>query len=81
MYNFNNRKAITKMKLSSHNLAVNSAKCYNLQEDIKICKICEKKRTENEIHMIFSCNKYDNIRRKAFSDINEVDNIKLQNRK
>ena len=34
------------MKLSSHNLAVNSAKCYNLQEDIKICKICEKKRTE-----------------------------------
>ena len=25
-----------------------------------------------------SCNKYDNIRRKAFNDINEVDNIKLQ---
>ena len=25
---------------------------------------------------MFSCNKYDNIRRKAFNDINEVDNIK-----
>ena len=44
---------------------------------MKICKNCEKK-IENEIHIIFSCNKYDNIRSKAFNDINEVDNIKLQ---
>ena len=28
--------------------------------------------------MIFSCDKYDKVRRKAFNDINEVDNIKLQ---
>ena len=28
--------------------------------------------------MIFSCNKYDNIRRKSFNDVNEVDSIKLQ---
>ena len=33
---------------------------------------------ENEIHIIFSSNKYDNIRRKAFNYINEVDNMKLQ---
>ena len=33
---------------------------------------------EDKIHKIFSCNKYDNIRRKAFTDINEVGNIKLQ---
>ena len=45
---------------------------------MRICKNCEKKETEDEIHIIFSCNKYDNIRRKAFNDINKVDNIKLQ---
>ena len=45
---------------------------------MKICKNCEKKEIENEIHIIFSCNKYDNIRKKAFNNINEVDNIKLQ---
>ena len=33
---------------------------------------------ENEIHIIFSCNKYDNIRRRAFNNINDVDNIKQQ---
>ena len=45
---------------------------------MKICKNCEKKEIEDEIHTIFSCNKYDNIRKKAFNDINKVVNIKLQ---
>ena len=38
----------------------------------------KKKEIEDEIHIIFSCNKYDNNQRKAFNDINKVDNIKLQ---
>ena len=45
---------------------------------MKICKNCEKTDIENEIHIIFSCNNYDNILSKAFNDINKVDNIKLQ---
>ena len=44
---------------------------------MKICKNCEKKQIENEIH-IFSCKKYDSIRRKAFNNINEVDDINQQ---
>ena len=78
LHSFNNRNAITKMRLSSHNFAINTTKWYNLQEDIKICKNCEKKGIQNEIHIIFSCNRYNNIQRKAFNDIYEVDNIKLQ---
>ena len=78
LHNFNNRNAIMKIRLSSHNFTINTTKWYNLQEDIKICKNFEKKEIENEIRIIFSCNKYDNIRRKAFNDINEVDSIKLQ---
>ena len=33
---------------------------------------------ENEIEMIFNCNKYDNIRMKPFNDINKVDDINFQ---
>ena len=44
----------------------------------KICKNCEKKKIEDVIHIIFICNKYDNIWSEAFNDINEMDNIKLQ---
>ena len=32
---------------------------------MKIFKNCEKKEIENEIHIIFSCNKYDKFQRKA----------------
>ena len=45
---------------------------------MKICKYCEKKEIENEIYIIFSCNKYDKIRSKVINTINGVDNIKLQ---
>ena len=76
MHKFNNRNAITKIRLSSHNLAINTTKWYNLEEDINICKNCEKKEIENEVPIIFSCNRYDNIRGKAFNDIRgEVNNI------
>ena len=75
--NVNHRNAITKIRLSFHNFAINSTKWYNHQEEIKIFKNCKKKEIGDEIYIIFSCNKYDNIRRKAFNDINEVNNIKL----
>ena len=44
LHNFTNRNAITKIRLLSHNFAINTTKWYNLQEDMKICKNCEKKR-------------------------------------
>ena len=75
---FNNRIAITKITLSSHNLAINTSKRYKLHEDMKIYKNCKRKEIENEIYMIFSCDKYDKIWKKTFKDLNEVDNIKLQ---
>ena len=38
----------------------------------------KKREIKDEIHVFFSSNKYDNIQRKAFNDIYEVDNINLQ---
>ena len=46
-----------------------TTKWYNFQEDMKICKTCEKKGMANVIHTIFSCNRHDNIRRKTFIDM------------
>ena len=45
---------------------------------MKIANNCEKKKIEDEIHIIFSRNKFDNIRWKEFNDINVVDNNKSQ---
>ena len=77
LHNFNNTNAITKIRLLSRNFPINTTKWYNLQENMKFSKNCEKKQMQNGINIIFSCNKYDNNRMKAFNNINEVDNIKL----
>ena len=78
LHNFTNRNAITKIRLLSHSFTIITTKWYNLREEMRICKNCEKKETEDEINIIFGCNIYDNIRRKAFNIINKMDNIKLR---
>ena len=47
LHNFNNRNVITKVGLPSHNFAINTTKSYNLQEEMKIRKNCEKKKRRN----------------------------------
>ena len=37
--NYGNRDAITKLRLSSHNLAINTARWYNLPDHQKICTV------------------------------------------
>ena len=36
--NYDNGVAITKLRLSSHNLTINTAKLYELPDDQKICR-------------------------------------------
>ena len=52
-------------------------KRYNLQFDMKIYINCEKKVIENEIEIIFSCDKYDNIPMKP-SNVDEI-NFQTEN--
>ena len=44
--NINNRNVTTKIMVSSHNFAINTNKCYNLQGDMKNCKNCERKEIQ-----------------------------------
>ena len=66
MNNFNNMITVTKIRLSSHKFVISTIKWYNLQEDMKICKNCERKEIGNEIHMIFSCDKMTTVEGKHF---------------
>ena len=45
---------------------------------MKVCKNCQKKEVENEAGMILSCDKCDNIWRKAFIDIKKVNDFNFQ---
>ena len=65
--------------LSSHNLAINTAKWYKLPDDQKICRYCLRNYIENEIHVIFDCDNYNALRQDTFKKIKAVDNIELDN--
>ena len=44
LHNFTYRNAITKISFSSQNFTINTTKWYNLQEEMKVCQNCEKKK-------------------------------------
>ena len=73
---FNIRNAITKRRFSSYTLI--GIICRKVRH---FAKIVRKKKIKNEIRMIFSCDKYDKIRRKTLNGINKVHKINLQTRK
>ena len=50
---YDNRVAITKLKASLHNMAINTAKkWYKLPDDQKICKCCQRNNMENELQLV-----------------------------
>ena len=74
---YDNRVAITKLRLSSHNLAINTAKWYKLPNDQKICRYCLRDDIENEMHVLFECDNYNALRQHTFKEIKTIDNIEL----
>ena len=77
--NYKYRNAISKLRLSSYNLANNTAKWFDLTENKRVCRFCNVGHLENEEHIIFDCIKYKKTRGEAFSAIRNSDHIDLTN--
>ena len=75
--NYDNRVTITKLRLFSHNLAINTAKWYKLPDDQKISRYCMRNDIENEMHVLFDCDNYNDLRQDIFKKIKAVDKIEL----
>ena len=56
--NDNHRKAITKLRLSSHRLEIEVGRWKNLTREERICRSCELGKVENETHFLFECSRY-----------------------
>ncbi len=63
---FGNRRLITKFRISAHRLEIETGR-YNsrksnksrVDENERICKLCNLNEVENEIHVLLKCPKYD----------------------
>lgn len=58
------RKALSKLRLSSHNLNIEEGRYRNIGRNERYCTFCNKRDLEDEYHFILICPAYNEIRNK-----------------
>ena len=71
--NLKGRTALTKIRLSNHDLMIEKGRHQGLQENDRLCPFCEN-TVENEHHFIMQCSTYDSLRQNLFIKISEAYN-------
>ena len=55
------RTSLTRLRLSSHDLAIESGRKYNIPENERTCRNCNLGVKENEFHFVLVCPKFSDI--------------------
>lgn len=58
--------ALTKLRLSSHDLAIETGRYTNIDRQLRICRKCNMGFIENEYHFLLVCTNYRDLRQKYF---------------
>ena len=71
--NFENRRLLVKMRISDHNLGIETGRYNKINREQRICKHCNKNEIDDEEHFFLSCSKNEPIRKDFFKEnINKV---------
>ena len=62
------RSALTKLRLSNHNLSIEKGRHQNLQLNDRTCPFCPE-QIENELHFLIKCPTYENLRKRLLDDV------------
>ena len=78
------RIALSRLRLCSHSLEIESGRYNNIDRTDRICKLCNMNVVESEFHFVLCCPLYTELRRKynmpcAWSTINKFVNIMSSN--
>ena len=67
------KRIASKFRIGNHNLRIESGRFTipKTPEDLRICDHCSLNSVENEMHVLFHCNLYDDLRKILFIKINE----------
>ena len=60
--NFEERKNISKLRCSDHELEINKGRHKNIPREQRLCKLCSEEAVENEEHFLFKCSFYNSIK-------------------
>ena len=69
--NIANRTALTKFRLSNHNLMIEKGRYEDMQLCDRTCPFCSD-QTEDEFHFLVKCPVYTALRMKMFDDIKDI---------
>ena len=74
---YQNRKAICKLRTSSHHLKIETGRWTNIARKNRICTHCRQNTVEDEYHFLFDCTMHANERNISFEKIKTKTNINL----
>ena len=66
--NSNDRKSLTRLRTSAHNLEIERGRYLNIPAEERTCKLCNKD-IGTEVHFLLECEKLSTIRNKHLKDI------------
>ena len=75
--NFEIRRAISRLRLSSHKLAIVTGKWYKIEKENRHCKFCPLGSIEDEFHFLLNCDSFSELRKSTLQEIKESENIDL----
>lgn len=75
--NFEIRRAISRLRLSSHKLAIVTGKWYKIEKENRHCKLCHLGSIEDEFHFLLNCDSFSELRKSTLQEIKESENIDL----
>ena len=67
------RRVASKFRIGNHNLKIETGRFTipKTPEDLRICDHCNLNSVENEMHILFHCDQYDDLRKTFFIKIND----------
>lgn len=61
--NEKHRKELTRFRLSSHSLEIETGRYNNIERSNRICKLCTQNVVESEYHFLLCCTAYSDLRK------------------
>ena len=69
---FKMRQIFSKFRISNHKLRIETGRYSQEKVSERTCQFCPSSVTEDEFHLLFTCNLYDDIRETLFSSISNT---------
>ena len=60
------RNTLSRFRMSSHNLYIETGRYYNIPREQRLCKSCNMSMVENEYHFLMVCPHFKDLRNKYF---------------